>query len=43
MESSVVALFSVNPMYFVNLMSVKAMLHCIVFYGLDFESFFVLV
>ena len=29
MKSSVVALFSVNPMYSVNLMSVKVMLHCI--------------
>ena len=28
MKSSVVALFSVNPMYSVNLMSVKVMLHC---------------
>ena len=29
MKQSVVALFSVNPMYSVNLMSVKAMLYCI--------------
>ena len=29
MKGSAVALFSVNPMYSVNFMSVKVMLHCI--------------
>ena len=28
MKSSVAALFSLNPMYYVNFMSVKVMLHC---------------
>ena len=31
MNSSVVALFSVNLMYSVNFMSVKVMLHCILY------------
>ena len=31
MKGSAVALFSVNPMYSVNFMSVKVMLHCIYF------------
>ena len=33
MKSSVVALFSVNPMYSVNHVSVKVVLHCISFYS----------